>query len=73
METEETKEEIMPKSDQQIEAYLDVVRKDIKILLENKFVGNIKYQFNLKDGGITNVNCDRHKSVKLTDEIISQY
>jgi len=48
-----------------IEEYIEWVKRDLKTLEGNRYTGNIEFKFNFKDGGIANMNCSKHMSVKL--------
>lgn len=58
--------------DKKIEAYLIAFRRDLEVLRNSKYTGNIEFKINLKEGGIANVNCARNKSIKLSDEQIEE-
>lgn len=51
-------------NDETIEWYLEALRHELETLKQTKFTGHIEYQFNLKEGGIANVNCGRSRSIK---------
>ena len=51
--------------DQSIEWYLDFIKREVKVLKDGKFTGNLDLKLNMKEGGICNMNCGRHKSVKM--------
>jgi len=44
--------------------YIREIAKKTELLLTKKYIGNIKFQFNLRDGGITNVNIDSNESIQ---------
>ena len=54
-------------SDIQIRWYLEEVCKELTKLRDNKFTGKIEYQFNIKNGGIANMNNHLHKSMKMPE------
>jgi len=49
-----------------IQEHLDYIQHDLESLKNNKFTGNIEFKINMKEGGIANMNCSKHKSVKLS-------
>ena len=44
--------------------YFDVIKRELDLLEEGKFTGNIELKPNFKDGSIANMNISLHKSVK---------
>lgn len=48
-----------------IEWYLSRIREELKPKLEdNAFIGNVSFNFNIKHGGIANVNIGGERSVR---------
>lgn len=50
--------------EKQLDWYIREIAKKTELLLTKKYIGNIKFQFNLRDGGITNVNIDSNESIQ---------
>lgn len=53
-------------SEYTFEDYLNIIRKKIDIKLSNKeFIGNIKFEINIKDGHVMNMNMEYKESIKI--------
>ncbi len=50
-----------------LEWYISEVRIRVKsMLLDEKFVGNIKFEFNIKNSDIVNMNVDKRESIRAS-------
>jgi hypothetical protein len=47
-----------------LEFYLEAIRIELEKLKEGKFVGNMEFKVNFKDGMICNMNIGLNRSVK---------
>lgn len=56
-------------SDKVIDWYLESIRTELEHLRNGRFTGNIQVGFNLKDGGVANINIGLNKSIKMPQEV----
>jgi len=52
--------------------YIDSIERELKLLIDNSFTGNIQCQFNFKDGIINNINFNLNKSIRFIDAPINK-
>ena len=52
-----------------IKYYLGKVNEELSKLEEGRFTGNVEFKFNIKDGGIANINVRLNKSIKKPNEV----
>lgn len=49
----------------EMEWYISQIREKLKLRLTDiNFVGNVKFEVNIKDGGIVNMNFDQRESLR---------
>ena len=49
--------------------YINFIIRECDKLEDGKFTGNAVFQFNMKEGGIANMNCVLTKSVRKPKEV----
>ena len=50
--------------DKQLDWCIEQIAKEAEPLITKKYTGNLKFQFNFLNGGITNINIGSDKSIK---------
>lgn len=54
----------------QLKWYLESIEHEVSQINDQEFVGNIDFKLNIKHGGITNMNINLSKSVKMPDVVV---
>ena len=52
--------------------YVEAIHREIDLLNEGRFTGNIVFQVNFKEGSIANCNISLNKSLRKPDRVIKK-
>lgn len=53
----------------QLDWYLKAIEHEVSLITDKEFIGNVDFKLNIKCGGITNMNINLSKSVKMPEPV----